>query len=138
MFTLSLSSGKGPAFLSVVFTGEVTLDECREAFAAGLEAALARDTTQILLDFTQADIAPYPVIDGVKYAWHAAQLTFLDRVAYVVPGREDDLVVSLLRNTLDIEVRLFGDREHARAWLTNIAEPVTTQSDRAPLASCMR
>ena len=125
MFTLSLPPGRDAAFLSVIFTGEVTLDERREAFGAAIDAALAGETTRILIDLSMADIAPYPVIDGVKYAWHAAQLAFLDKVAYLAPGHEDDLAINLLRHAVDVDVRLFRDREEAHAWLADIGEAGT-------------
>lgn len=135
MFTLSLP-GPDAAFLGVVFTGEVTLDERREAFGAAIEASLAADTARILIDFTEADIAPYPMIDGVKYAWHAAQLAFIAKVAYLAPGQEDDLAISLLRQAVDVDVRLFRNREDAEAWLADPEAPVTLRSPDSPLASC--
>lgn len=135
MFTLAQPSATNAAFLSVVFAGAITLDERREAFGAALDAALASGTTRILIDFTNADIAPYPVIDGVKYAWHAAQLGFLDKIAYLAPDHEDDLAINLLRNAVDIDVRLFREREEAYAWLAD-AEPATPRHRLAPQASC--
>lgn len=136
MFMLAPAPGTDAGFLSIVFTGEVTLAERREAFAVAVEAALAGDIGRILIDFTQADIAPYPVIDGVKYAWHAAQLAFIGRIAYLAPGHEDDLTISLLRNALDIDVRVFRDREDAHAWLAEAEAHAAPQTRNASLASC--
>jgi hypothetical protein len=137
MFTLAPAPGTtDAAFLSVVFAGEVTLAERREAFGLAVEAALAGDISRVLIDFSQADIAPYPVIDGVKYAWHAAQLAFIDRIAYLAPGHEADLAISLLRNALDIDVRVFRDREDAHAWLVEAGAHAAPQTGNAPLASC--
>lgn len=136
MFSVAPSPGTDATFVSVTFAGPITLAERREAFGVAVDAALAGGINRVLIDFTQADLAPYPLIDGVKYAWHSAQLTFIERIAYLTSGHENDLAISLLRNALDIDVRIFRNREDALAWLADAEAQAARHTSNAPLASC--
>ncbi|MGN6513812.1 MAG: STAS/SEC14 domain-containing protein [Lysobacteraceae bacterium] len=118
----ALSIVSAPRFLSVVFSGNVTLQERREAIEAAVEAACAADIGSFLIDFSGATIAPYPVVEGIRHAWQVGQLVFLDRIAYVAPGQEDNLAIHLLRKARDTNVRVFDSQREARAWIAGSRE----------------
>lgn len=108
----------GPGIVATIFEGELDIGERFDALDA-LDDAIASERAAVLVDLSQASVAPYGVGDALKLANRVSgKPRPLQRVAYVLRPYQADMLATVLSGLHGpATIRRFDDRAEALAWL---------------------
>ena len=109
----------GPGIVATTFEGDLDIGERFDALDALDDAMRAFERAAVLVDLSQASVAPYGVGDALKFASRiSGKPRPLQRIAYVLRPYQADMLATVLSGLHGpATIRRFDDRAAALAWL---------------------
>lgn len=109
----------GSGIVATIFEGDLDIVERFNALDALDDALHASGRAAVLVDLSQASVAPYGVGDALKFASRInGKPRPPERVAYVLRPYQADMLATVLSSLHgSAAIRRFDDRATAIAWL---------------------